>query len=64
MSRIALVRPPTLLPGGSVTTQQGVPPIGVAYLASSLVAAGHEVQVIDALGEGIDRLTRLGGRTW
>ena len=29
------------------------PPISVAYLAGSLTAAGHEVQVIDAVGEAL-----------
>ncbi|MBN8218017.1 MAG: B12-binding domain-containing radical SAM protein [Spirochaetes bacterium] len=50
MSIITLVRPPCLISKG---TLQGpiTPPIGVAYLASSLLKAGHEAHIIDALGE-------------
>jgi hypothetical protein len=46
MSLIALVRPPLVLPHAMMNSSQGVPSIGVAYLAGSLKAAGHRVQVI------------------
>jgi len=39
---------------------QGVPSIGIAYLAGSLKAAGHTVFVIDGFGEAVDRFRRLG----
>ena len=48
--RIALIRPPAI---SSMHTHsvEVVPPIGVAYIAAALEAAGHQVTVIDALGE-------------
>lgn len=50
--RTLLLRPPSI---ASVKTllHDAAPPIGVAYLAASLRQAGHGVQVIDALGEGL-----------
>ncbi|MCZ6601410.1 MAG: cobalamin-dependent protein [Planctomycetota bacterium] len=47
------------MPRGSVTTQQGVPSIGIAYLASSLEKNGHETSVVDAFGEAIDQFTAI-----
>lgn len=49
-ARIALIRPPavTSLHTYSIAI---VPPLGPAYLAAALQAAGHHVTVIDALGE-------------
>lgn len=48
--RITLIRPPAVssLHAYSVGI---VPPLGPAYVAAALVAAGHHVSVIDALGE-------------
>ena len=34
-------------------TLNATPPLSVAYLAGSLTAAGHDVQVIDAVGEAL-----------
>ena len=50
MAHVTLVRPPILISQG---TLQGpiTPPIGLAYLASSLIEAGHSVTIVDALGE-------------
>lgn len=59
MARVAIIKPPLVVPTDHVASQSGIPPIGVAYLAGSLKAAGHEVQVIDAHGEDLDRHTRL-----
>ncbi|MGH7812497.1 MAG: B12-binding domain-containing radical SAM protein [Candidatus Binataceae bacterium] len=50
MTKVTLVRPP----GTKFKSYQQIivaPPIGIAYLAGSLRAAGHQVSVIDALGE-------------
>ncbi|EDN71083.1 Magnesium-protoporphyrin IX monomethyl ester anaerobic oxidative cyclase [Beggiatoa sp. PS] len=58
--KVVLVRPPTVLFHGS-TLQDIVPPIGLAYLASSLKQAGHEVIGIDALGEGLDEWGKVDG---
>ena len=59
MALIAIVRPPLILPQGMMNVSQGVPPIGVAYLAGSLKADGHEVVVIDAFGSAVERYSKL-----
>ena len=59
--RVALVRPPMLLTRLAHTTPT-CPPLGLAYLAGSLRAKGHEVSVVDAVGEGIFRYTPFGSR--
>lgn len=41
--------------GNALTT----PPVGVAYLAGYVRRGGHEVQVIDGVGEAIDRYTPI-----
>ncbi len=52
MAIATLVRPPSVV-GQYALTLNGTPPLSVAYLAGSLTAAGHEVQVIDAVGEAL-----------
>ena len=49
-ARITLIRPPavTSLHAYSIAI---VPPLGPAYIAAALEAAGHQITVIDALGE-------------
>ena len=42
-----------------VSAAPAVPPIGLAYVAASLRRAGHDVQIIDATGERIDRLVPI-----
>lgn len=54
---IALVRPPSMLPGSAHNAIQEVPPIGLAYLAAVLGQAGHRVRIVDAFGEAVGRLT-------
>ena len=58
MAHITLVRPPLLV---SKNTLQGpiTPPIGLAYLASNLIASGHVVTVVDAVGEAPDKVSPL-----
>lgn len=58
MSFITLLRPPFVYSKFAMS-KPVIPSIGVAYLASSLREAGHAVDVIDALGEGISN----GGET-
>lgn len=50
-----------ILPIGAVTSQEGVPSIGLAYLASSLKAAGFAVTAVDGFGSRIDRFLRIEG---
>ena len=58
--RVSLVRPPTLTSIGAVG-QDAVPPIGPAYVGGSLVAAGHHVTAVDAVGEALEQYTLLRG---
>ena len=49
MAHITLIRPPVLVAKWAHTTPT-CPPIGLAYVAGSLRAAGHAMTVIDAVG--------------
>ncbi|MDX2171040.1 MAG: radical SAM protein [Deltaproteobacteria bacterium] len=52
MAIATLIRGPSVV-GRYALTLNGTPPISLAYLAGSLTAAGHEAQVIDAVGEAL-----------
>lgn len=56
MSRIALINPPGIKTFSSIQMQQPGPPIGLAYIAGVLRRAALDYVVIDAVGEGIDRI--------
>jgi radical SAM superfamily enzyme YgiQ (UPF0313 family) len=56
-----MIRPPTLLPVGAVTSRLGVPSIGMAYINASLKAHGYEVMAIDAFGESVHQFSQLEG---
>ena len=60
MASIALVRPPQVMPVDALGISQGTPSIGVAYLNGSLKKAGHDVIIVDALGEGLNSFHRYG----
>src|ERR1044071_3312716 len=49
-ARITLLRPPAVASVYAYSVPV-VPPLGPAYVAGALEAAGHRVTVIDALGE-------------
>jgi radical SAM superfamily enzyme YgiQ (UPF0313 family) len=55
MAIATLIRPPSVV-GRFALTLNRTPPLSVSYLAGSLTAAGHEVQVIDAVGEALDAM--------
>ena len=55
MAIATLIRPPSVV-GRFALTLNATPPLSVAYLAGSLTAAGHEVQVIDAVGEALEAM--------
>lgn len=57
---VCMVRTPTLTSVGAVG-QDAVPPIGPAYITGSMVAAGHNVSAVDAVGESLEQYTRLSG---
>jgi anaerobic magnesium-protoporphyrin IX monomethyl ester cyclase len=56
---VTLIRCPTVLPLGSITAQQGVPSLALAYLASSLEKNNFNVYCIDALGDGLDNYSKI-----
>jgi anaerobic magnesium-protoporphyrin IX monomethyl ester cyclase len=55
MAIATLIRAPSVV-GRFALTLNRTPPLSVAYLAGSLTAAGHEVQVIDAVGEALEAM--------
>jgi anaerobic magnesium-protoporphyrin IX monomethyl ester cyclase len=50
---VCIIRPPIILSRWNQVTVLS-PPIGLAYIAGSLAAAGHAVTAIDGLGLGLD----------
>src|ERR1700722_9805620 len=52
---VTLIRPPSVVSRYALTLN-ATPPLSLAYVAASLVRAGYDVQVIDAVGEGLDTL--------
>src|SRR5688572_29241190 len=57
-AKVVLVRSPTVT---NVTAlgQDAVPPIGLAYLAAALQAAGHRVSTVDAVGLALHQFGRV-----
>jgi radical SAM superfamily enzyme YgiQ (UPF0313 family) len=53
MSHVTLIRPPAVSSRHAYSVPL-VPPLGPAYVAGALLAAGHRVTVIDAVGEGLE----------
>jgi len=51
--KICLIKPSIVVPAHNLTTMF-TPPLGLAYIAGSLRGAGHDVVVVDALGESLD----------
>jgi len=58
-SKILIVRPQNLVPAFNLISIK-TPPIGAAYIASSLRGAGYTVSLLDALGENIDNHFKWG----
>lgn len=50
---VTIVRPPVLMPAFNMADLV-VPPIGPAYVAAAIRAAGHSVKVVDAVGAAIE----------
>jgi radical SAM superfamily enzyme YgiQ (UPF0313 family) len=55
MPRATLIRPPGVVSRYALTLD-ATPPVSVAYVAGALARAGWDVQVVDALGEGLDAM--------
>jgi len=58
--RVTLIHPPAFLNPTALTSLRPSLPLGLAYIAGSLRAAGHEVSVIDAVGDAPDRIVTIG----
>lgn len=58
MAIVTILRPPLLVPTWSDSGPL-TPPIGPAYLAASLLEAGHEARIVDGVGEKPFQITPL-----
>lgn len=58
-AKITLIHPPTLQLRSNLSALGAMLPIGLAYVAAVLRDAGHEICVIDAPGEAIDRYVEV-----
>lgn len=61
MARVVLIAPPEVFAKTQFASGV-VPPIGIAYLAGALTEKGHQVQIIDALGEKPGQFTSWDGK--
>jgi len=55
---VCLIRSPTVTSIGAVG-QDAVPPLGLAYIAGSLLQAGHRVSAIDGVGDAVHQYSRV-----
>jgi len=58
---VALIEPPKFYSPTNQTSTIVIPPLGPAYVAASLEAAGHRVSAVDAIAGGIDRFRPFRG---
>lgn len=57
-----LIAPPGIKTFSSIQMQTPNPPVGAAYVAGALKAAGLRCAVVDCVGEGIERISAYPGR--
>jgi radical SAM superfamily enzyme YgiQ (UPF0313 family) len=55
-----LIRPATVTTTEAVG-EDAAPPLGIAYIAACLRKCGHQVSVVDGLGEALNRYTPIAG---
>ncbi len=58
--RVQLVHPPAFLNPTALTALRPSLPLGLAYVAGSAQAAGHQVSIIDAVGDDPELIVRTG----
>lgn len=54
--RVTLIQAPQLISPTNYISTIAIPPLGLAYLASSAREAGHQVSAVDAVGESLDQI--------
>lgn len=59
MAKVTIVRCPSLFAAGALTLS-ATPPIGICYVGASVRAAGHDVSIIDSIGEAIKQVYYFG----
>jgi radical SAM superfamily enzyme YgiQ (UPF0313 family) len=64
MAKLCLIRPAEGVSLRALTSTTPTLPLGLAYLASSVRAAGHAIQMIDAVGEAPDRISERDRVHW
>ena len=60
---VTLINPPGLKSFSSLQMHTPNPPLGLAYVAASVGAAGFRYHVIDAVGEALDQISPYSERT-
>ena len=61
--KILLIKPSCTVYKSDPTLPSATLPYGIAYLASYLLSKGEDVEVIDALSEGINNIKRYKNKT-
>ena len=65
MAKITLIQPPyTIYRDSALSFFLVMPSVGLAYLATSLKSEGHELSVIDAVGEALHNFVDLPGKPY
>jgi len=62
LAKVTITRSPVVVPKWSISSGLLCPPIGPAYLAASLRQQGHDVTIVDPVGEGPDEVNPITGR--
>ena len=60
---LALIQPPSLVRRSNYLSYVAIPPLWLGYLTASAREAGHTVQVVDAIGAGLNQFWRYRGKT-
>jgi len=58
--RVLLINPPNKFPKDKIENIGIGQPIGLAYIAAELLKEGHEVNILDALAEGLGNPSKIG----
>jgi radical SAM superfamily enzyme YgiQ (UPF0313 family) len=58
--KIALIEPPKFISSTNHVSTIATPPLGLAYVAATLEAEGHDVSVVDAIGAGLSTYAPFG----